>query len=421
MKKIIYIVILSITTGNIFSQNTSLYTREGIGDNQYSSSARRLGLGGMGLALIDETHISSINPAGWANVNLTRMEAGLNYGGVLMSDINGSAYYSNFSFSGFTVGIPIHKDYGIVGALGVVPVSDVNYKVTSENLDAICSDCSDIEDDFNSVLFEGTGGLSKIFIGSSYKLPFGFIIGASFNYYTGKIDYKTELQFNEFSSLDNVMYTQKRSFYGIGSSFGLITDDLASIFDSKSIENFRFAFYYDVVSNLKTDTSLISSTSIGTITKNKGIVDSKIPYKIGIGAGLTWNKNYVILFDYLYQPWSEYEFNNLPGSLRDLSRASVSVEYYNSDRRTSANIWDMLVLRGGISYENSQYLIGNTGINVLSLYLGFSMPIGVGNTLDFAFEYGNRGKKREGLVKEDIFKAAVSISFGELWFFRPDR
>jgi hypothetical protein len=88
--------------------------------------------------------------------------------------------------------------------------------------------------------------------------------------------------------------------------------------------------YFNYLADITTDTSLTTSTSIGTIVKDNGIVKTSIPYKLGFGAGLTWNKKYLILVDYLYQPWSEYKFNEISfGSLKDLHKVVFSVEYSN--------------------------------------------------------------------------------------------
>ena len=83
--------------------------------------------------------------------------------------------------------------------------------------------------------------------------------------------------------------------------------------------------------------------------------------------------------------------------------------------------WEQILWRVGLSYEQTQYEINGEGINEYSIYAGVSFPIGIGNTLDFGFRYGMRGTTSSNLVREDLFNAFVSFSFGELWFVRQER
>jgi hypothetical protein len=423
MKKNIIITFILVALNAVsFAQSNSIYTRQGLGDNQYAHSARRVGLGGLGIVATDEYNLGSINPAGWNKLQSTRFEVGLNYSGTILSDADNSKFLSNYSFSGFTIGIPIQRDYGIVAALGVVPVTDVSYDIQLNNISAICTDCSGIEDDFNAFKYSGTGGISKFFVGISYTLPFDFTLGTTYEYYSGKIDYNTDIEFNPQSTNSNIRYQQLRSYHGVGTTFGLISSDMSSIFNSESIENFRFGAFFNYLADITTDTSLTTSTSIGTIVKDNGIVKTSIPYKLGFGAGLTWNKKYLILVDYLYQPWSEYKFNEISfGSLKDLHKVVFSVEYSNPIRRGTMSFWELLKWRAGLGYEQSQYKINGQNIDQFSIHGGFGVPLGIGNSIDFGLEYVLRGKKSNNLIQENIFKANVTINFGELWFIRRDR
>ncbi len=421
-----YFLILAIVliefSASILGQSNSIYTRQGLGDNQYSHSARRMSLGGLGFAAEDMFNLSSINPAGWNKLQSTRFEVGANYSGTILSDNSDSKFLSNYSFSGFSIGFPIDKEYGIVASLGVVPVTDVNYDIVVNEIQSTCPGCGPIEDEFSAFNYSGQGGISKFYLGLSYKLPFDFILGATYEYYSGKIDYNTDVEFEQQSTNANIQFQQNRSYHGVGTSLGLISSDLSSVFNSDKIENFRLAAYFNYLTDLTTDTSLTTSTSVGTVVKDNGIVKTSIPYKLGFGAGLTWNKKYLILVDYLYQPWSEYTFDgNKFSSLQDLHKTVLSLEYSNPIRRGNIGFWELLKLRAGLGYEKSQYVINGASIDQYSVFAGIGIPLGIGNTIDIGLEYSLRGKKENNLVRENIFKANVTINFGEVWFIRQDR
>ncbi len=405
------LILLALITGVVYSSGGTVYSRAGTGDLNNGYSARRLGIGGAGLALAEGTNLSDINPALWSGISITRLEAGINYRGITIEDNSGSAYYSDYDFSGFMVGFPLSQKYGISLIAGLVPISQVGYKVEG-NEEALGQ--------VSRVKYYGSGSISKIFFGSSWTLPFGFSVGASFQYYTGKISYTSEVRF--FSSdMQNTIFRKSVSHHGNGFSFGILSSNLGEYLNEETITDLRIGSSIEVVNTLDTDTSVISSTSVGTITVSEGLTETKLPFKFGIGTSATLSKKYTIIADYLYQPWSEYEINghSEPG-LRDFTRMSIGFEFYDNKRRFSS-FWEQIRYRCGLSYEQSQYQPTAEGINKFSLHGGISFPLGNSSTIDLGLQYGMRGKTENNLLKENIFDAFITFSFGELWFVRQER
>lgn len=418
MKILKIIILFALLSQLIFAEGGSIYTRYGVGDILNTNSARRLGMGSLGISLPDQSYLNYLNPAAWSKLDLTRFEVGLDYQGNLTDDAIESKFYSNYHFSGFTFGFPIDKDYGISVAFGMVPLTNVNYEVAESKAEDESNPFSEV---FN-LDYKGNGGLSKIFIGMSYKLPFDFFVGASFDYYTGKTEYKSSIDFSDNSDFTDATFTKKFSYRGNGGTFGLISSDLSKMLAIDKVRNLRFGLMLNYFSKLDTDTSLTSSTSIGTINNDKDIIKTEIPFKLGFGMSFTWDENYLILIDYLYQPWSKFKSNGHKSYfLQDYSKASVGMEYGTRQTRFTDTFWEQLLLRGGLSYERTQYTFYGESINKFSVSLGVSMPLGLNNSIDIAFEYGIRGTNDSNLIKENLFNAAISFSFGELWFIRQER
>ena len=76
MKFKFVVVFLFLTISYSFAQNSSTYSRLGIGDLMYSYSGRSLGMGESGVANSDYNFIGILNPAGWNSLNRTRIEIG---------------------------------------------------------------------------------------------------------------------------------------------------------------------------------------------------------------------------------------------------------------------------------------------------------------------------------------------------------
>jgi hypothetical protein len=412
-------LIFLLLAGNILAQvGGSVYSRYGVGYIENTHSGRRLGMGGLGIAVADADYINFLNPAGWHKLQQTRVELGFTYDGIKLDDGTEQANYSDASFSGLTLGFPIDRDYGIAFSLGLVPVTNVSYNVIgteSYNLNV------ELEDEYK-VDYSGKGGLSQVYMGISYKTPFDFIIGASYEYFVGKIEYITALTFVDSDIFTDVEYVSTKSYYGPGATFGLISNDFSQLFGWENIKDFRFGLIYTIYSDLNTDTTLASTSIAGLIEHEDGTVKSKIPARFGAGVSLTWNKNYLFLLDYLYQPWSKYRFNGQPDlNLKNQHRVSLGFEYKNVDRRSKDGFWEQFDLRGGLSFEDSQYEVFGENIMQYMVHFGLSFPIGDFNSVDIGLAYGFRGKTESNLIKEDIFRGTVSISLGEMWFVRQER
>lgn len=413
MRYLKYIIIILTIPVLLNASGGSLYTRVGVGDFYNTYSARRMAMGELGVSIADIEHISSYNPASWYRLGITRIETGLNFNGSTIDNGNQSAFYSQTSFSGFTIGFPVEHDYGISLVLGLVPLTNVKYEVQNPRTDADVGNYTEI--------YKGDGGISKFFIGTSYKLPFDFIVGASLDYFTGAITYSSKLEFDAFSG-SSAEFSRENSYRGLGTSLGLISSDLADILGTENIKDLRFGATFNYVSTLTTDSTLSTVSSTGTNEYLKGSFETKLPYRFGAGFSFRLNEDYLFSADYVFQPWSNYEEHGLNSkNLRDLQRGSIGLEYRDQKAVFGGTFWEQMILRCGLSFEQTQFEINNTGVDQFAIHAGFGMPLGIGNFIDVAFQYGMRGETGLNLFKENFYKAAITVNFGELWFQRFDR
>lgn len=409
MKKLVVVPIIFVFLSvPVFTQNSSTYSRLGLGDIEYSYSARRLGMGQLGVSIADEDFINSLNPAGWYKLSKTRIEFGLYYNGMFLSDNNKSSYFAETEFSGFTVAFPVSRLYGIGIAAGLVPFSNVSY---------------DVEQTFNiddpyKLTYQGSGGLTKLFVGTSYKLPFNLVVGTSLDYYFGNLKYKSRIEFTESSA----SYAEYENIYrpeGVGVTFGFISPDISFSADSNSITDFRFGGSISYVGSIDLDTVLTSLSSTSSDTISHGKTKADVPIRLSLGVNAVFNKEYLLSLDYTYQPWSDYKIGgiNQPG-LRNSHKISVGFEYKPIEEL--GTFWEQIIWRAGLSFEGTQYQVNNEGINQYSVSAGLSMPISNDNTLDLGILYAMRGTTDSDLIKANVIRLSLGISFGELWFVRRE-
>jgi len=410
-RSIILFVLISLFALELYASGGSLYSRFGKGDVYLYNFGREMGLAGGGYSLGSASNISLNNPAGLYKLQLTRFETGFTFDGVNLSG-DESIFYSNTAFSGFAFAIPIDKDLGFSAALGMSPVTRVEFEVFEE--------VTDTPFDPHKISYAGKGGISKVFLSTSFITPIDFVIGASFEYYTGKIDNEASIDFEPGSFYDS-KYTTRQGHYGVGLNLGLITPDLSNLLGIESLSNIRLGASYNFIPNLKTDTSFISYSSLGTSELVSDVVETKIPGRLGVGLSFELNKAFLFTLDFVTQAWSKYEFNGEKvKQLCDLNHFNIAFEYKNPDSRDEI-LWEQLTYRGGLSYEQTQYEINGKGIDQLGIHGGFSYPFTKTSSIDVGLMFGMRGTKESNLLKEYIYQFAVSISFGELWFQRDER
>lgn len=417
MKKIILYITFFLTF-EIFATGGSIYTRYGLGDLTFGNSARKHALGSIGTSILNQNYINPYNPASLTSLKETRFESGLSFSSISMKDDKFEDRQTNFNFSGLSLVIPLERDLGFVMSLGILPVTNVDYYVSS----SINNPDTNLVNSKLSTILSGKGGLSKYFLGFSYKL-YDFNIGASFDYYTGKNEYISTLDFsNNFDYLD-VSFTKRQSFSGIGGTFGLISPDLTKIINVGSrITNWRLGLAFSIASKIDLDSVLVKKTTIGELESLKGSSNFTLPISFSIGTNFTLDKEYMIAVDYFYQAWSDYKIKNKRDfNLTDLNKITLALEYQNSAKRISSSFWQLVDFRGGLNFEQTQYLIQNNSINAYSVFAGMSLPLGIGNTINISLEYGIRGKNSKNLVKENFINSIISISLGELWFMRPEK
>lgn len=408
------ILIFILLAGFSYSQSSSPYTRYGIGDLKYSFSARQQGMGQLGVSLLDKAHVSTTNPASWSDFNRTRIEFGLSYNGVSISNNTSSYYTAETEIEGFTFGFPVSSKFGIGIAAGLIPYSRISYKTVQnfQSSDTLISDYS--------ISFEGKGGLSKLFIGSSYRLPFDFSLGATIDYYFGNLNYYSTLRFkNEYNYTAEYNLSYRPTGFGI--TIGFISSNLNEILKAEFLSDIRFGGSINFISKLDTDTILTTTSSILVDTIAQSRTKIEIPLRLNLGLSFIFDKNYLVTIDYSSQNFSNFKVaGNEYTQLQDAFKFSTGFEFIPT-QQFGMTFWERVNWRVGLSYEQTPYYFKNTGINQYSVYSGVTLPLGIDNSFDIAIQYSVRGTKDNNLLKENFIKLNLGISFGERWFLSSEK
>lgn len=415
MRNKILLLSIFIIQNFLIASGGSVYTRIGLGELNYNFSARRFGLGELGYSIADRDYLSYANPASWNTIGLTRFETGVMANIVNQSNTSSSVYNTNSYYTGLMFGFPVDRQNGISLVAGIVPYSNVSYELIANEKNPLV--------DQHKTTYKGDGGIFKFFFGTSYRLPFGLSLGASFDYYNGKTNNTTSVAFDDTSSFHNATFLREFSYHGIGGTFGLISNDLSQILGQNDIKELRVGFSFSPQIQLSSDTTITFNSIVGESVFKSGVLKTKLPLRLGLGASFKYTDNYLFTLDYMTQSMSQLEWGNEKSSrLQDISKYSFGVEYTPS--YDAVGFFKQLSLRGGVSYENTPYILNGNTIDQFSVYFGVSIPMKFEysiNSLDIGFQYGRRGTTENKLVQENLYKINFSLSFGELWFIQSER
>ena len=193
------------------------------------------------------------------------------------------------------------------------------------------------------------------------------------------------------------------------------------MFNSESISNLKLAISANIIAELETDTLLTSKSASIIDTLGIGMTKMNVPTKITAGATVTVSNNFILNLDYFFQPWSDYKLSEIKSvNLKDAHKVSFGFEY-RPTRALGMGYWEQIMLRFGLSYEQTQYTYNGNDINQYSVFGGFSLPLSYENTIDFAIEYSIRGTTEANLLQENFIRINLGFSFGDIWFQRYEK
>jgi opacity protein-like surface antigen len=400
-----------LSTATLAQTNTP-YSSIGLGVVEFSQSPRDMGMADYGVAHFRALGVATMNPALWSSISSTRMDVGMLLDGSFDSHDGTSRYDAGAIFTGLLFGVPLSDEYGVSLAAGLVPytVSNFENEFSGAQLGSPVS---------ATITSKGEGGLSKAFVGASARLPLDFSIGASYNYYAGNLSREQSIDFDD-AALYDVEYRTANRLFGSGVTLGIVSPDLAKPLGLESISGLRIGASVETPGTL--DQEYFHSYESGLLDDTTGFLEGELtaPTRTVVGIAATVNNWWRVHVDYLQQPWSELKgLGDIERGAQDQWRLSAGLEYRNLELADPG--WEPTTYRCGISFERTPFEAKATSISQYGVGAGISFPVSPGNTVDFALQYFHRGESGNGLVVEDVVRLGVGLSFGEIWFIRPER
>lgn len=397
------------------STYNSAYSRFGLGDLYHLSNAVNGAMGGIKYGVSSNFLVNPANPASYSGFsrNYFVFDAGLNGSAVRMTSGDRVRDDGHFNLSSLAFGIPLTKRWN--AALGLMPYSSVGYAISDPGYN----------EDFGgyNTIFEGNGGISRVFTGTSFNITPSWSAGLNVNYLFGSLNYLQTITFDSISFLN--LRSQK----------------------SRMINDFTMdaGVQYQLKINTEKDISLITGLSVGlpaslnareniltqtfkysgsgfvvirdTVENIKGAQgEIFIPANIGIGITLKRSDRWLIGAEAAISDWSKYKaFEQQQDSLSPSITAAIGGQYK----------LNKIHLRGGMRFHQTYLQIRGEQLNEFGISFGVGIPFYNKfysiSMLSLGFELGQRGTLNEGLLREQFGRVWLNFTMNqERWFKRRE-
>ncbi len=411
-------ILVGLLLSSIALADGSTYSRYGIGDIMYNSGGSRVGSAGVSIANASQFSINRINPAGLTGLKYVRFAGGYSYNAISTKDQNQSAYFSDGTFTGLYLGIPLWNEYGLAISAGLAPYSTVNYKVK------IPTEQFGVQYDVNYI---GEGGFSKSSFSIAMRPLNSLSVGFSYNYIFGNLRRKWETQStsSDFYSSDAV-----RSMEARGSSIdvGCIYTGLGSLTGVKEIEPLSIGAVFTSTASLSTTVRTVYGYITGSDTTAGVKGTLSIPVAYGVGLAYRIGNRFVLASDIYTQEWENLKLNGVVyNEMRRSIRYAIGAEYLPTSEPGSSFV-DHFSYQAGFAYHETYYRIQGEPINEFSFTAGMSIPIIYDTKLSIGCEYLIRGTTKQvagagssvpiQFVKDNIFRINFELGIGEPWFIQ---
>jgi hypothetical protein len=337
----------------------------------------------------------------------------MNYQGIIVKDNLQSAFYGKGKIANATLALPVYTPKGIVVGAGFFPVTSMDYARKH----------SDIQ---HGIAFTnentGIGGLSLLFLGSSYKPNENISLGIQFNYLFGTIDHTETFISSAVQSL-STRNTISRHNAGNGVTFSSLIDIPAEMCNVRKL-NFGISFTPQILLTSSNDSlyeyfsgSDVYTSPVQKITTTSNEFRTKIPTRIALGLSSQVNERTKIGTDIELQQWKNFTVDGIhPVNFENGFHFALGGEYINGGEKSGMSYADRIAYRLGFSYNKTPLKIFGKSISEIGISGGFGFPLEEESRLNIGMQYVLRGTTSNNLLQENIFRLVISIDGSETMF-----
>lgn len=404
----IFAIIISLVISDLgFSQNNinSPYTYYGIGEFDVFNYSRTSGIGGVAYGIKSGNFINNLNPASYAGIDSLRFMLDFSVNGSLSNFKSNNESYNAFNgnFKRIAIGFRMLKFWGV--SLGFEPYTNVGYKISV--FESIAG-----QNDYSSVQYSGEGGLSKMYLGNSFKLFKGLSVGANVSMILGYIN-KTKC--TTYSGLFEEWYEKYR--YKPTTSFSF---DFGLQYSNKIKDDLNFTI--GLVGGLKNEIKLVEYFSVYSSSQSNneeklGVESFNVPMFYGGGLSVR-SKRWLFAADYQTQLWENEDVIHESGRFVNTHHVAIGSEFC-PDLYLGRTLFKRMTYQLGLHYDRTSLTVLSNNYDIYGLSFGVIIPFKMQlSSLSLSIDLGTKGKKTNSLFRENYIKFNIGVNFSDFWFVK---
>lgn len=440
--RIVLLVLCLVTSHIVPAQNgiNSPYSQYGIGFNSMPYNMPALSaIGGVTYTRTAMNMINPFNPASYASLNKETFvfDMGLTVDMSTLRNNSESQFDADGNIGYLAIAFPLAKWWKT--ALGVMPMSDVNYQST---IASSITPGGEVK-----TLYEGNGGVSQLFWGHGFNILGGndaskpnLRAGFNINYLFGSL---TRAVTYNFSGNDTTFFMNSRRQKD--TYVNNLIFDFGLQYDQPIGEKYHFSLGLDVKPHRDmnvTDNALVytfvtnaaSEYMRDTIFPTPGS-DSEFessleqPLTTGVGISFRRDDHWLVALDATFSPWSGLKytenssysiFGQSPLRYVPSQRYALGIQMLGN--KNSANYMRRITYSAGLHYEEARMRMQLTNGNEYTLNewgfgVGASLPMRKGRSvLNISVAYSSFGTT--DLLKRNMLSFGISVGSCESWFVK---
>jgi hypothetical protein len=371
----------------------------GLGQPESNEGGQSAGMGGLGTAISDNTFINLANPASLTSLDSSRFyfDLGISVRNFTYESAGNSESRTEGNFNRLAIGLKPLKHWGL--SAGFIPVTTIGYRIKDSQYIEGTTASEDI-------YFEGSGGISKLFLGNAYEFSPALTLGFNLSYLFGSITHE---------EVQNALTIENKSYTGaIYSDFGLIYKERIG---EKIPFNIGLTYGYSQKLKLTNELNVLESDGSTITQDNLRNTNGYLPEFFSLGIHSGYGEKWTLGVDYLHQDWSKNNSHSSVISFTNMHRLTIGTQFIPKPR-VARNLFEAINYRMGFSIENSIYNISGENPLIYKGSVGLGIPIKNNSMLNLSVSYEQDDASGKNTIQTSALKFNVGIAFSEIWFVK---
>jgi hypothetical protein len=396
----------------------SPFSRFNIGNIESPGTFRSRGMGGVGIAMRDNSAIYYSNPASYSSLDTISFifDFGLDYAKNYLYDGASKFSSEDANFNHLILGFPLAKGWG--ASIGILPYSNGFYNIVETVLEGDPG-YDPITGEYSSI-HSGEGGFSKFYIGSGLNINKNISVGINMALLFGQINRINQFDFADYYNTFNNNSTEKLELSGINFDYGI-----QYLKPLKNDYYFNAGFSMNAGKNYNSKyghisykyTAYGSKDTIAYVSND--LMKTFIPGTFNFGISFGKTNKFTTGIDLIYTKWSKSKIPGSDGYAADTKSFLFGAEYI-PDRFANYSFIKRLEYRIGGHFGDSYLIIDGVQIKEYGASIGIGIPIS--RTLsktNLYFDFTRKtGSLTNTIPNENFYSMGISLNFYDFWFIK---